>query len=328
LADSLPRELSAPYSSLSNNSPRTGQYDSQLKVDSKIVEINKLATDLEYMRRELVGVNTHLRQEIAERQTAEEHRNVLEARLKTVGTLAGGMAHELNNILVPILLYTDMAMDDLPPGSVTRKYLERALKSTNSAKELVQNILIFSRQAGHEKLKNVNIKPIVEEALELLRALIPSTIELRQNINADPCVVFADPGQIHQMVMNLGSNAYQSISKNGGYLEVSLEPVVVAEQLAREYPRLHPGPYVKLTIRDNGHGIEPSDINNIFEPFYTTREVGEGIGLGLSVVHGIVVSYGGEIIVESEPGTGTVFYVYIPEVPRDQAHIEPAPAES
>jgi signal transduction histidine kinase len=312
----------------------TGQYGNQLKVDSKIVEINKLAADLEYMRRELVGVNTHLRQEMAERQAEEEHRKALEARLRhtkrleTVGTLAGGMAHELNNILVPILLYTDMAKDDLPPGSAIRKYLERVIKSTNNARDLVQNILTFSRQVGHEKRKYVKIKPVVEEALELLRALIPSTIELRKNIEADSCTVFVDPNQIHQLIMNLGSNAYQAISKNDGYIEVSLEPVVVAEQLAREHPRLRPGGYVKLTVRDTGHGIDSADINNIFEPFYTTREVGEGTGLGLSVVHGIIVSYGGDIHVESEPGTGTVFYVYIPEITWDQADIEPAVADS
>lgn len=312
----------------------TGQYGNQLIVDSKIEEIRKLAADLEHMRRKLVGVNTHLRQEIAERQAAEEHRKALEARLRhtkrleTVGTLAGGMAHEFNNILVPILLYTDMAMDDLPPGSATRKYLERALKSVNSAKELVQNILTFSRQVGHEKRRYVKIKPIVEEALELLRALIPSTIELRQNLDADSCTVFVDPNQIQQLIMNLGSNAYQAISKNDGYLEVNLEPVVVTEQWIREHLRLRPGRYVKLAIRDTGQGIDSADINNIFEPFYTTREVGEGTGLGLSVVHGIIVSYGGEIHVESELGTGTVFDVYIPEITQDQAHIEPAVDDS
>jgi signal transduction histidine kinase len=312
----------------------TGQYGNQLKVDSKIVEISKLAEDLEYMRGELVGVNTHLRQEIAERQAAEEGRKAIEARLQhtqrleTVGTLAGGMAHEFNNILVPIVLYTDMAMEDLPPDSPTHKQLGRVLKSAKSAKELVQHILTFSRQVGHEKCKYVNIKPVVEEALELLQALILSSTELHQNIGADSCIVFVDPNQIHQLVMNLCSNACHAISENGGYLEVNLEPVVVTRQFSREHPRLRPGRYVKLTVRDTGHGIDPADINNIFEPFYTTREVGEGTGLGLSVAHGIIVSYGGGIYVESEPGTGTAFYVYIPEKTRDQAHIESALADS
>jgi len=310
----------------------TGQYDNQIKVDSRIEEINQLTSDLEFMRRELVGVNTHLRQEMAERQAAEERRKAVETklqhtqRLETVGTLAGGMAHEFNNILVPILLYTDIAMEGLPPDSPAREQLGRVLKSAGRAKELVQNILTFSRQVGDEKRRYVNIKPVVEEALELLRALILPSTELRRNISADSSIVFVDPNQIHQLVMNLCSNACHAISENGGYIEVNLEPVVITEQSAREHPHLHPGRYVKLTVRDTGQGIDPADINNIFEPFHTTREVGEGTGLGLSVAHGIILSYGGEILVESEPGIGTAFYLYIPEATREQVQVEPASA--
>jgi len=310
----------------------TGQYENQIKVESKIEEINQLTADLENMRCELVGVNTHLRQEMAERQAAEERRKTVETklqhtqRLETVGTLAGGMAHEFNNILVPILLYTDIAMEGLPPDSIAHKQLGRVLKSAGRAKELVQNILTFSRQVGDEKRRYVSIKPVVEEALELLRALILPSTELRQNISAEASIVFVDPNQIHQLVMNLCSNACYAISENGGYIEVDLESVVVTRQSDREHLHLHPGQYVKLTVRDTGHGIDPADINTIFEPFHTTREVGEGTGLGLSVAHGIILSYDGEILVESEPGVGTTFYVYIPEATPEQVQVELAPA--
>jgi len=303
-----------------------GQHHDHLQVDSQITEIRELATDLESMRAELVGVNASLLEEIAEREMMDNRRKVLEGKLRqvqkleTVGVLAGGIAHEFNNILVPIFLYTEQAMHDLPAESPVHAQLERVLKSSNRAKSLVQQILTFSHQSGNPEHEPVDVKPIVEEALELLRALIPSTVELHQELAADDCMVLADRNQIHQLVMNLCGNAYQALDETGGSITVVLNRCAVDEQFCGEHPQLRVGGYLRLSIHDTGHGIDRSSLHRIFEPFYTTRAVGKGTGLGLSVVHGIAVSHSGDITVESEPGQGTTFHVYLPEIqPHRQA---------
>ena len=296
-----------------------GQHSDHLQVDSQLTEIRELARDLESMRSELVGMNASLTQEIAERETADKRREVLESKLRqvqkleTVGVLAGGIAHEFNNILLPIFLYTEQALHDLPAESPVHAQLERVLKSAERAKILVQQILTFSRQSGNPEHQPVDVRPIVEEALDLLRALIPSTVELRQDLASDGCVVLADRNQIHQLVMNLCSNAYQALDETGGSITVVLDRCTVDEQFCRDHPHLRVGGYVRLSICDTGHGIDRSNLDRIFEPFYTTRAVGKGTGLGLSVVHGIAVSHSGDITVESEPGKGTTFRVYLPE---------------
>ncbi len=296
-----------------------GQHSDHLQVDSQITEIRELATDLESMRSELVGVNASLLQEIAEREAADKRREVLESKLRqvqkleTVGVLAGGIAHEFNNILVPIFLYTEQALHDLPAESPVHAQLDRVLKSSNRAKSLVQQILTFSHQSGNPEHEPVDVRPIVEEALELLRALIPSTVDLHQDLAAVDCIVLADRNQIHQLVMNLCSNAYQALDETGGSISVVLDRCAVDEQFCRDHPQLRAGGYVRLSIHDTGHGISRNSLDRIFEPFYTTRAVGKGTGLGLSVVHGIAVSHSGDITVESEPGKGTTFRVYLPE---------------
>jgi len=296
-----------------------GRHSDHLQVDSQIAEIGELARDLESMRSELVGMNVSLLQEIAEREAADKRREVLEAKLRqvqkleTVGVLAGGIAHEFNNILVPIFLYTEQAMCDLPADSPVHAQLERVLKSSNRAKSLVQQILTFSHQSGNPEHEPVDVRPIVEEALELLRALIPSTVELHHELAADDCIVLADRNQIHQLVMNLCSNAYQALEETGGSIAVVLDRCAVDERFCQDHPHLRVGGYVRLSIHDTGHGIDHSNLDRIFEPFYTTRAVGKGTGLGLSVVHGIAVSHSGDITVESKPGKGTTFRVYLPE---------------
>jgi signal transduction histidine kinase len=270
------------------------------------------------MRRELVGMNASLLREIREREAVDQKREALESklrqvqRLETVGVLAGGIAHEFNNILLPIFLYTEQALEDLPVQSPVRPHLERVLKASSRAKLLVQQILTFSRQpgdAGHEPLA---LGPIVEEALELLRALIPSTVALNQDIRAGDAMVLGDRNQLHQLIMNLCSNAYQALGERGGSITVLLESCVLNGQLAHHNPRLAAGSYLRLSVHDTGHGIDRGTLERIFEPFYTTRAVGKGTGLGLSVVHGIVVSHRGDITVDSKPGEGTVFHVYLP----------------
>jgi len=295
-----------------------GNHENHLQVDSQLTEIEELANDLESMRSALVGMNMSLMQEIAEKDEANKQREVLEntlrqsQKLETVGVLAGGIAHEFNNILLSIFLYTEQAIHDLPPGDPIHKHLERVLKSSKRAKSLVQQILTFSHQAGTEDFKPIDIRPVINEVFELLRALIPTTVELHQQLTADECMILADRDQIHQLVMNLCGNAYEALDDSGGSITITLDSVIVDTEFAQEHPLLRVGKYAKLGIHDTGHGINSSDLDRIFEPFYTTRAVGKGTGLGLSVVHGIVMSHNGDITIESKPGKGTTFQVYLP----------------
>lgn len=301
-----------------------GQYEEQLHVDSKLTEINELARDLESMRGELVGVNASLMRKIAEKEIADKKREELESKLRqtqkleTVGVLAGGIAHEFNNVLLPIFLYTEQALHDLPVESPIRKRLERVLKSAKRAKGLIQQILTFSRQSGKQEFKKIEVKVIVKEALELLRALIPSTVELHEKMVDAPCEVLADRDQIHQLVMNLCGNAYQALDDNGGSIMVTVEYFTVDKNFPRDRRHLSVGKYIRISIKDTGHGIEQHHLERIFEPFFTTRTVGQGTGLGLAVAHGIAMSHKGDISVESEPGEGTTFNVYLPEIELEQ----------
>ena len=296
-----------------------GNHENHLQVDSRLTEIEELANDLESMRSALVDMNTSLMQEIAEKDEANKRREVLEntlrqsQKLETVGVLAGGIAHEFNNILLSIFLYTEQAIHDLPPGDPIHKHLERVLKSSKRAKSLVQQILTFSHQAGTEDFRPIDIRPVIKEVFELLRALIPTTVELHQELTADECMILADRDQIHQLVMNLCGNAYEALDDSDGSISITLDSVIVDTEFAQEHPQLRVGKYAKLSIHDTGHGINSSDLDRIFEPFYTTRAVGKGTGLGLSVVHGIVMSHNGDITIESKPGKGTTFHVYLPK---------------
>jgi signal transduction histidine kinase len=296
-----------------------GNHENHLQVDSQLTEIEELANDLESMRSALVEMNTSLVQEMSEKDEANKRREVLEntlrqsQKLETVGVLAGGIAHEFNNILLSIFLYTEQAIHDLPPGDPIHKHLERVLKSSKRAKSLVQQILTFSHQTGTEDFRPIDIKPVIEEVFELLRALIPTTVELHQELTADECMILADRDQIHQLVINLCGNAYEALDDSNGSITITLDDVIVDTEFAKEHPQLQLGKYAKLSIHDTGHGINSSDLDRIFEPFYTTRAVGKGTGLGLSVVHGIVMSHNGDITIESEPGKGTTFHVYLPK---------------
>jgi signal transduction histidine kinase len=317
----LSNRMAQPLRSLqkASRSIAQGHHDNQLKVDSPLTEISELAEDLESMRSELVGMNASLQHEITEREEANKRREMLEDKLRqsdkleTVGVLAGGIAHEFNNILLSIFLYTEQAMHDLPADSPIHKHLERVLKSSNRAKNLVQQILTFSRQSSLQNFEPVDVRPIIHEAFELLRALIPTTVKLNQVLPADECMIMADRNQIHQLIMNLCSNAYQALDESGGSITVSLDCIIVDERLSGNAPSLHTGKYAKLSIQDTGHGIDRDDFDRIFDPFYTTRSVGKGTGLGLSVVHGIVMSHNGDITIESTPGSGTTFHVYLPQ---------------
>ena len=232
-------------------------------------------------------------------------------KIQAIGTLAGGIAHDFNNILFPIVGYTELTMEEVPEDSSARKNLEEILKSANRAKDLVQQILTFSRQSAHER-KPIKIQYIIKEALKLLRASIPATIEIVHELDDSCGAISGDAIQIHQVIMNLCTNAFQAMQETGGKLEIRLAEVEIDYTETIEKSGLTPGRYLELTVQDEGSGMEPAIFNRIFEPYFTTKAPGQGAGLGLSVIHGIVKNHGGDITVSSTPGKGSSFHVFLP----------------
>jgi len=232
-------------------------------------------------------------------------------KLQAIGTLAGGIAHDFNNILFPIVGYTELTMDDIPEDSQARQNLEEVLKAANRAKELVQQILTFSRQNTQER-KPLKVPHLIKEAVKLLRATIPSSIEIDCDIDESCGLIKGDPTQIHQIIMNLCTNAYHAMQKTGGTLEISLKEKNISYERSLEKVGIKVGRHIELTVKDNGQGMEPQVMERIFEPYYTTKEQGKGTGLGLSVIHGIIKNYGGDICVSSRPDKGATFKVLLP----------------
>jgi signal transduction histidine kinase/ActR/RegA family two-component response regulator len=267
---------------------------------------------------------TSLERQVEERTQAlaESERQMQQVlKLQAIGTLAGGIAHDFNNILFPIIGYTEITMDDVPADSPSHRNLEEILKAANRARELVQQILTFSRQNGRER-KPVRVQVIVREALRLLRASIPKTIDIRSDLDEDCNAIMGDPTQIHQVVMNLCTNAYQAMQETGGTLEIRLEQTQIGYEETVKRAGIKMGPHLLLTVRDEGVGMEPAVMDRIFEPYYTTKEPGKGTGLGLSVIHGIVKNHGGFITVESSAGKGSVFHVHLPTLDDVEADVE------
>jgi PAS domain S-box-containing protein len=244
-------------------------------------------------------------------------------KLAAIGTLAAGIAHEFNNVLASIIGFTELTVDDVPPESRAWHNLQKVLQAGLRAKQVVQQLLAFSRQSPPVR-ESVHLDQIIREALTLLRASLPSTITLQYYGKPGGGPVLADPAQMHQVVMHLGANAADAMRQTGGRLEVSLDTVQVLAEAANP-PYLAPGAHVRLRVRDTGCGMSPEVQERIFEPFFTTKDVGEGTGLGLATVHGIVSSHGGTITVSSRRGRGTTFTVYFPQWERAQAPATPAP---
>jgi PAS domain S-box-containing protein len=232
-------------------------------------------------------------------------------KMEALGTLAGGIAHDFNNILGAIVGYTELARMEIPKESKAHQHLERVLASGRRARDLVQQILTFSRQKEMEK-RPVHLRYLIKEAVKMLRASIPSTIEIREYAPSEVPPVLGDPTQLHQVVMNLCTNAYHAMREAGGELELRLEKVCVEGDDLLHLAELREGEYVVLTVRDTGCGIPHEILDRIFEPYFTTKEVGEGTGLGLAVVHGIVRGLNGAVRVESRVGEGTTFRIYLP----------------
>ncbi len=258
-----------------------------------------------------------LAEDITEKKKLEEDKKNLERqvhqnqRLETIGTLAGGIAHDFNNILTPILGYAEMIKMAVKKDPNLKTKAEQIINASLRARDLIQQILTFSRQID-QQVKPVHLQHLINEAAHLLRASIPSTIKLKKEIDKTCPPVMADPAQLHQVIMNLCTNAYQAMEKTGGELYIGLKPIMVDESMIKLHPSLKPGMYNRLVVSDTGEGMEPWVLERIFEPFFTTKGVGKGTGLGLSVVHGIIKNYNGEITVYSEKNKGTIFQVYLP----------------
>jgi signal transduction histidine kinase len=232
-------------------------------------------------------------------------------KMQALGTLAGGIAHDFNNILSAVLGYAELALDGVEQGSAVWHDLQGTLTAGRRARDLVQQILAFSRQTERART-STPLHWLVEEALALLRASLPSTITIRPIIDRNAGAALADPTQMQQVLINLCTNAAHAMREAGGVLEVRLEPIEVAVNAPAIAPDLKAGAYVRLTIQDTGHGMEPEILERIFEPFFTTKSMSEGTGMGLAVVHGIIANYEGAITVESTPGQGSTFAVYLP----------------
>jgi signal transduction histidine kinase/ABC-type amino acid transport substrate-binding protein len=257
-------------------------------------------------------------QDATQRKQDEKEKERLEKQLiqaqkmESIGTLAGGIAHDFNNILFPILGHSEMLLEDVPENSPFRKGLNAIHTGAARAKGLVKQILTFSRQESGE-LKLMKIQPIIKEALKLIRSTIPTTIDIKQFIRNDCGIIKADPTQIHQIVMNIATNAYHAMQDTGGVLTISLKEIELGK-LDLINPDMTPGVYACLSVADTGAGMNKNLTDKIFDPFFTTKAIGKGTGMGLSVVHGIVTGMKGVIKVYSEPGKGTEFNIYLPVV--------------
>jgi PAS domain S-box-containing protein len=257
--------------------------------------------------------------DITERKQSERDRSRLETQLRqaqkieAIGTLAGGIAHDFNNLLTSIFGNAEVAALEVPKDHPVQDRLVELLQAAHRARDLVNQILIFSRRQEQER-RPLQLGPIISEALKLMRASLPRTVEITAQIPLESASVLADPVQIHQVVMNLCTNAAHAMREMGGKLTVSLVPVDVDADFARLHPKLQVGPYLRLAVSDTGHGIEAETLDRIFEPFFSTKPPGEGTGLGLSVVHGIMANHDGAVTVYSQVGYGTTFHLYFPAV--------------
>lgn len=257
-------------------------------------------------------------QDISSRRDSEEARRKLEFQLfqaqkmETLGTLAGGIAHDFNNLLTGIMGYQELVEDVLGDNETARDYMSQARGASLRARELVEQILTFGRQSPDDQHTSLDLALVIEEARRLLRATIPATIAIETHISPECGPVQGDATQIHQVLLNLGSNAAHAMTAKGGVLSISLTPVDSIAHRTATLATLPAGDYLRLTVSDNGHGMDETTLQRIFDPFFTTKEVREGTGLGLAVVHGIVRAHRGAIDVESKMGAGSTFHIYLP----------------
>jgi signal transduction histidine kinase len=317
-AVAVARLVSRPLTGLQRASRRAAQGDPAERIDSDsgMVEIVELTRDLEFMRSALVGTAGQLRAEMRQREAEQAERAALENRLRheqrlaTVGTFASGLTHEFNNILLPMLLLAEEALEDIDVEHRSRGNIEKILALTVRANDVISKMLAFSRPSEHRRHEPFDPAATLAETLDLCRVLVPSTVELHVEILPCGLLVVGDATQFSQVILNLFSNAVYAMRGGGGTLSARLAPRVAARDGA---PRTDA---VELRIKDDGVGMSPELRDHIFEPFFTTRGVGEGTGLGLSVVHGIVAGMGGSIEVITATGQGAEFVIVLPGIAR------------
>lgn len=289
------------------------------RADGQRIEFETVVSPIFDADGELTGYVSILR-DITERRKLEEQLRQAQ-KMEAIGTLAGGIAHDFNNILSIIFGYVDLLSAEVDEGSETWQNLRAVLTACNRARNLVGQILTFSRKA-ERMLVPTDLCMLLKEDAKLLRAALPSTIQIRIRLGTpEEATVLGDPVQLHQMILNLATNALHSMRQKGGLLEMALREVEIGEEEAQRHPDLAAGRFWLLAVSDTGTGMDEATTARIFEPFFTTKTPGEGTGLGLSVVHGIVRGHGGAIVVDSEVGRGSTFSVYLPA-----AETEGAPA--
>lgn len=285
--------------------------------------LNVIAAGSPIMRDDVLTGVVAVYTDISKQRKMEDERKEYEARIQqmqkmeAIGTLAGGIAHDFNNILSGVIGYAELSLAETPQGTPLHRNLRQILAGGRRAGDLVRQILTFSRRNERE-LKPLQIGPMLKEALKLLRSSLPVTIQIAKYISPEVDNVMADPTQIHQIIMNLCTNAAQAMEVDGGRLRVQLVQEVLEENDVATQPGIEPGPFARISVEDTGKGILPEHIGNIFNPYFTTKKTGEGTGLGLAMVHGIVQSYRGFIDVDSTPGQGTRFDVFIPTIETEQ----------
>ncbi|MDX2441110.1 MAG: ATP-binding protein, partial [Desulfobacterales bacterium] len=266
--------------------------------------------------RDLEKANLQLANELKERKKVEREREEVlhqlrqSQKMEAIGTLAGGIAHDFNNILSAIMGFTELSLYEVDEGSKIKSRLEKILNASNRAKELVMQILTFSHQTEYEK-RPLKLRLIVTEVLNLIRASLPASIDIKKELQSNSHIL-ADHTQIHQVIMNLCTNAWHAMKENGGTLGVNLRDIDIKQEDHDANPELSPGQYVMLTIMDTGCGIRPDLIEKIFDPYFTTKEKDKGTGLGLSVAHGIIRKFNGHIAINSRLGKGSEFTIYLP----------------
>ncbi len=283
--------------------------------DGGTIEVEVASHTLEFGGRQAKLVLAH---DITERGRLEQQVRQSQ-KMEAIGQLAGGIAHDFNNLLGTIIGNAELARLDLSHGHAALASIQEILRAGQRAKELVQRLLSFGRPHEPER-EAIALQPILEEAVRLLRSTLPAGVELVVRAAPGAPAVQADASQIHQIMLNLATNAWHAMESCGGRIEIRLEECRVDSRLSQANPDLRPGPHVRLSVSDTGKGIDPAILGRIFEPFFTTKPAGQGTGLGLSVVHGIMRSHGGAVVVESEPGRGSTFHLYFP------ASTEPAAA--
>jgi PAS domain S-box-containing protein len=234
-------------------------------------------------------------------------------KMESIGTLAGGIAHDFNNLLYIIMGNTELAMDEIRDGNPLSVYLERVKSACLRAADVVKQLLNFSRETAQD-LKPLDIVAAIREEVRFLRTIFPSTIDIHQNLPKDKISIAADPAQINQVLMNICTNAAQAMEKTGGSIDITAGLTDLDQDQSLQYPNLLPGPYARILIEDTGPGIDPENLDRIFDPYFTTREVGEGSGMGLAVVHGIVTHHKGAVGVTSEKGKGAAFTLLFPVI--------------